>query len=123
LGTKGNYNESGEGDALRAAISQMTVNITSQINKKPWSCRIAQVGQGRIYLSAGTDSGLEVGQKLKVFSQGAEIKDPDTGLVIGREEEELGTLEIANHAGDRLSVGRMVSGRSPSKGDVCRLDD
>lgn len=123
MGTRGNYNESLEGDALRAAISQMTVNITSQINKKPWSCRVAQVNQGHVYLSAGTDSGLEVGQKLKVFSQGAAIKDPDTGLVIGHEEEELGTLQVVNHAGDRLSVGRMVQGRSPSKGDICRLEE
>src|SRR3989338_79002 len=77
LGTKGGYSESIEGDSLRAAVSMLIENITSQINKKPWSTRIAQVANGKIYLSAGTESGLEVGQKLKVFSQGAEIRDPD----------------------------------------------
>lgn len=120
LGTKGGYSESSEGDA-RAAISQLVVNITSQINKKPWSSRIVQVANGKIYLSAGTDSGLEVGQKLTVFSQGAEIKDPDSGIVLGREEEKLGTLEVTNHAGDRLSLGKMLDGRTPSKGDLVRL--
>ena len=121
MGTKGGYAESIEGDALRAAISELIVNITSQINRKPWSSRIAQVGNGKIYLSAGTESGLEVGQKLKVFSQGAEIKDPDSGIVLGREEEELGELEVTNHAGEKLSVAKLTKGRSPSKGDVCRL--
>ena len=123
MGTKGGYAESIEGDALRAAISQLIVNITSQINKKPWSSRIVQVSGGKIYLSAGTESGLEVGQKLKVYAQGAEIKDTDSGLVLGREEEEIGELEVTNHAGDKLSVGKVTKGRTPSKGDVCRLID
>lgn len=121
LGTQGSYAESIEGDALRAAVSQLITNIASQINKKPWSCRIAQVSAGKIYLSAGTESGLEVGQKLKVFSQGAEIKDPDSGIVLGREEEEIGQLQIASHAGEKLSLGQVVKGRSPQKGDICRL--
>ena len=121
MGTKGGYAESIEGDALRAAVSELIVNITSQINKKPWSSRIAQVANGKVYLSAGTESGLEVGQKLKVFSQGAEIRDPDSGLVLGREEEETGEMEVINHAGDKLSVGKVIKGRTPSKGDICRL--
>ena len=121
MGTQGGYAESIEGDALRAAISQLIENITSQINKKPWSCRIPQVSPGKIYLSAGTESGLEVGQKLKVFSQGAEIKDPDSGIVLGREEEEIGQVEVASHAGEKLSLAKLVKGRSPQKGDLCRL--
>lgn len=121
LGTQGSYAESIEGDALRGAVSQLITNITSQINKKPWSCRIPQVSQGKIYLSAGTESGLSVGQKLKVFSQGAEIKDPESGLTLGREEEEIGLLEVTSHAGEKLSLAKVVKGRSPQKGDLCRL--
>lgn len=123
LGTKGGYAESIEGDALRAALSQLAENITSQVNRKPWSSRIVQVAQGKVYLNAGTESGLSVGQKLRVYSQGPEIKDPDSGMVLGREEEELGEMEITNHAGDMLSVGKMVKGRTPAKGDVARLLD
>jgi hypothetical protein len=123
MGTRGGYAESMEGDVLRAAISQLTVNITSQINRKPWSCRIALVSGERIFMSAGSESGLEVGQKLRVYSQGAEIKDPDSGLVIGRDEEEIGILEVMNHSGDKMSVGKMVKGNMPKKGDLCRLKD
>src|SRR3989338_3491637 len=73
MGTQGSYAESIEGDALRAAVSQLIENISSQINKKSWSCRVAQVSQGKIYLNAGKESGLEAGLKLKVFSLGEEI--------------------------------------------------
>ena len=123
MGTKGGYAETIEGDALRAAVAQMTKNITYQVNKKPWSCRVAQVAGGNIYLSAGTESGLKEGQKLKVVSQGQEIKDPDSGMVLGREEQELGVLEIVNHSNERLSVAKMVQGSTPKKGDLCRLKD
>ena len=121
MGTQGGYAESIEGDALRAAVSQLIENITSQINKKAWSCRVAQVNQGKIYLNAGREAGLEEGLKLKVFSLGAEIKDPDSGIVLGREEEELGQMEVASFFGENGSIGKMVKGRSPQKGDLCRF--
>ncbi|OGR96740.1 MAG: hypothetical protein A2902_01680 [Elusimicrobia bacterium RIFCSPLOWO2_01_FULL_64_13] len=121
MGTQGSYAESIEGDSLRAAISQLIENITSQINKKPWSCRVALVSQGKIYLNAGKESGLETGQKLKVFSLGAEIKDPESGIVLGKEEEEIGQLQIASFFGENGSIGKTIRGRSPQKGDLCRL--
>ena len=64
-----------------------------------------------------------MGQKLKILSQAAEIKDPDSGIVLGREESELGIVEVAAHSGDRLSVAKLVKGRMPQKGDLCRLVD
>ena len=121
MGTKGGYAESIEGDSLRAAVSQLIENITSQINKKPWSCRVAQVSSGKIYLNAGLEAGLEAGQKLSVFSLGAEIKGAESGLVIGQEEEELGEREISSFFGENGSIGRMLRGRTPKTGDLCRL--
>ena len=121
LGTRGGYAESIEGDALRAAISQMIVNITSQINKKPWSCRVADVEGTTVYLDAGLESGLKVGQKLVAFKLGREIKSPQTGLVIGRTEERLGELEIDSFFGENGSKAVMKNGRSPGPGDLCRM--
>lgn len=123
MGTKGGYAESIEGDALRAALSQLTINITSQINKKPWSCRVAQVAAGKVYLNAGREAGLENGQKLKVFGLGAEIKDPDSGLVIGKEEEDLGELQISSFFGENGAIGIMKGGRMPKKGDLARMEE
>ncbi|MBI2118720.1 MAG: hypothetical protein HYT97_03730 [Elusimicrobia bacterium] len=121
LGTRGGYAESIEGDALRAAVSQMTINITSQINKKPWSCRVADVDGSTVYLDAGMDSGLEVGQKLAAYKLGREIKSPQTGLVIGRTEEKLGELVIDSFFGENGSKAIVKTGRSPGSGDLCRM--
>ena len=121
MGNQSKYDETLEGEALRAAIVKFVDNIISQVNKKPWSCRVAAVKDGKIYLNAGLEAGLDVGTKLKVFSQGAEIVDPTTGLVLGQEENEIGTLKVASHFGDNGSVADLVSGNLPKAKDLCRM--
>jgi curli biogenesis system outer membrane secretion channel CsgG len=121
MGNQSKYDETLEGEALRAAIVKFTDNIISQVNRKPWSCRVAAVEDGSIYLNAGQFSGVEVGQKLKVFSQGKEIKDPTTGLIIGRTEKEIGTLKVQSYLGEDGSVAVVTSGSTPAQGALVRL--
>ena len=121
MGNQSKYDETLEGEALRAAIVKFTDNIISQVNRKPWSCRVAAVKDGRIYLNAGLEAGVQVGQKLKVFSQGAAITDPDTGILLGYEERELGTLKIASYFGDNGAIADVVSGNVPQPKALCRL--
>jgi hypothetical protein len=82
---------------------------------------VAAVKNGSIYLNAGQESGLEVGQKLDVFSQGAEIIDPSSGVSLGREEEKIGTLKIESYMGDSASIATVISGSTPNVKDLCRL--
>jgi hypothetical protein len=123
MGNQSKYDETLEGEALRAAIVKFTDNIISQVNKKPWSCLVAAVEDGVIYLNAGLEAGLEIGQKLRVFSQGREIKDPSTGLVIGRTEKEIAVVKVASYFGDNGAVAQPLSGESPRQGSLCRLAD
>ncbi|MEK7742766.1 MAG: CsgG/HfaB family protein, partial [Elusimicrobiota bacterium] len=99
LGTRGGYDETLEGKALRAAIVQFTDNIVSQVNKKPWSCRIAGVRDGSVYLNAGPNMGVEKGLKLDCFHMGREIIDPTTGLTLGNEETPLGRFRVTGPLG------------------------
>jgi len=125
MGTKGGYDETIEGEALRAAIVQFVTNIDSQLNKKAWSCMIADASGDEIYLNAGQDSGMRVGMKLDCFSQRGEILDPRSNLVIGHREEYLGVVEIQRYCGDTgdCSIARMVNaaGGAPKAKDICRL--
>jgi len=123
MGNQSKYDETLEGEALRAAIVKFVDNIISQVNKKPWSCRVAAVSNGTIYLNAGLESGLQVGQKLKVFYQGANIVDPTTGLVLGQEEKEIGTIKIASFFGENGSVANVVNGSMPEPKALCRLEE
>ncbi|MBI4054548.1 MAG: hypothetical protein HY402_00285 [Elusimicrobia bacterium] len=121
LGTRGGYDETLEGEALRAAIVQFVDNIVSQVNQKPWSCRVADVVGQDVYLNAGKASGLERGMVLSVFHLGRPIQDPDSGLVIGHTEEPLGPLEVVRFFGEDGAIGRMRGGRIPSPKDIARL--
>jgi curli biogenesis system outer membrane secretion channel CsgG len=123
VGTKGGYDETIEGDALRAAIVKFVDNIISQVNKKPWSCLVAQTKNQDVFLNAGNGSGLKVGDKLKVFNLGDEITDPATGKVIGRDEQEIGMIQVNRFFGENGSVAKVVSGTMPSIGDICRLQE
>ncbi len=123
MGNQSKYDETLEGEALRAAIVQFMTNLSSQLNKKPWSCRVAAVEEGQVYLNAGIESGLQVGQKLDVFSQGKEIKDPNTGIVLGRTESKIGSLKVVSFFGDDGSIGSVTSGEVPKVSALCRLAD
>jgi curli biogenesis system outer membrane secretion channel CsgG len=121
MGNQSKYDETLEGEALRAAIVKFMDNLTSQINKKAWSCRVAAVEDGSVYLNAGDESGLTVGQKLNVFSQGKEIKDPSTGLVIGRTEKQIGSMKVDSFFGENGSIASVTSGTTPAPGYLVRL--
>jgi len=127
LGTRGGYDETLEGKALRAAISKFTENIVSQVNKKPWSCRIAAVNGETVYLNAGPSMGIEKGAELDCFHLGKAIMDPTTGLVLGNEEVPLGRVEVMGPLGDsgEGSTARFTRPAGPTAAakDICRLAD
>ncbi|MDA8243728.1 MAG: hypothetical protein M0025_06360 [Elusimicrobia bacterium] len=125
MGTKGGYDETLEGEALRAAVVQFVTNIASQLNKKPWSCMIADASGEELYLNAGQDSGVEEGLELDCYRQGAEIRDPRSNLVIGHREQYLGRAEVERYCGESgdCSIAKLAkaAGPSPKAGDICRL--
>lgn len=125
MGTKGGYDETLEGEALRAALVQFVTNAASQLNKKPWSCMVADASGGELYINAGQDSGVEAGLDLDCYRQGAAIRDPRTNQVIGHREEYIGRAEVERYCGEGgdCSVARLVKngGADAKAGDVCRL--
>ena len=124
MGTKGGYDETLEGEALRAALVQFVDNAASQLNKKAWSCMVADASGDELYLNAGQDSGLETGVKLDCYRQGAEIRDPRSNLVIGHREEYLGRAEVERYCGEGgdCAVARMSKANGAAKAkDICRL--
>ena len=123
LGTRQGYDESLEQEALRAAIVKFVNNIVVQVERKPWSCRVADADGASIYLNAGSESNLPIGKTLAIYKIGREIKDPTTGLSIGNTEEQIGEVKVARYFGDDGSVAELVKGSMPNKGDIARLKE
>ncbi len=124
MGTRGGYDETLEGEALRAAIVKFVDNISNQLNKKPWSATIADAYGDEIYINAGSNSNINIGLKLSCYKQGKEIRDPKSNLIIGYREEYLGDFEVIRYCGDsgECSVAKAIKmEQTPKAGDICRL--
>ncbi|MGZ3703791.1 MAG: hypothetical protein ACXWSD_18700, partial [Bdellovibrionota bacterium] len=67
-------------------------------------------------------TGLQIGDIMKVNSQGTDIFDPDSGLFLGRTPGDLkGTLEVVEFFGEDGAITRVHSGANFLEGDVIQL--
>jgi len=62
------------------------------------------------YINLGVSAGIRNGDRLRVFRAGEEIKDPETGEVLGNIETESGLVEVVEVMRPKLSRVRVVSG-------------
>ena len=99
------------GKSVREAIRVAVTKVCERTDKLPWEAKVASVsGQGTddspklLYLNFGKDAGIAVGTDLDVFKLGAAVIDPDSKVVIGREEDALlGHCKVRT-VNDKLSI-------------------
>lgn len=120
-GAKG-YDETLEGKALRAAVSQFIDNLIQRMEAIPWSGKIAAVDGGEIVINAGQKTGLVIGNRLRVFGEGQEVIDPDTKLSLGRKPgREKGEIVVTDFFGEDAAICRLVSGDGIAVNDIVKL--
>lgn len=54
-----------------------------------------------------------------VYEKGEELIDPQTGLSLGAEEEELGVIEVTS-VKEKYSIAQSLKGYGFSRGDIIR---
>ncbi|OGS23792.1 MAG: hypothetical protein A2297_02445 [Elusimicrobia bacterium RIFOXYB2_FULL_48_7] len=121
MGGRSGYDETLEGEALRAAIVKFVNNIIDKIDQMEWYCYVAEVDNDNIYLDSGKESGLAVNSKLKVTRPGKPIISKSTGVTIGNVENDVGMIEVVKYLGENGAVAKVVSGEKPQPGDICRV--
>lgn len=84
------------------------------------SGKIANVDGGTIYVNVGSEAGVKEGDEFNVMRVGKQIKDPDTGEVLGQEESKVGRLRISAVKGPRLSLATPVNGTGFRAGDTLK---
>src|SRR5664280_2933859 len=82
--------------------------------------KIAKADGGTLYVNAGSEAGVKEGDEFNVYRVGEQIKDPDTGEVLGANEVKVGRVRITNVMGPRLSTAVPVSGSGYRAGDTLR---
>lgn len=90
--------------------------------KLDWMGRVARIIGTRIYINAGRSAGINIGDILKVVTEGEEIYDPASGAIIGLSEGQVkGTLEVVDYLSDDGAVCILHSGGSVTEGDFVQL--
>ncbi len=74
----------------------------------------------QITINRGDGSGVEMDQIWHVFALGKELKDPDTGEVLGRQEVMVGKVKISNIT-PRLSTAEILEDTGIAEGAILRL--
>ncbi len=124
MGSKAGYDPDLRDGALRDALTKAMVNMMKKLGTRRWNGRVAQVDGRSLYINAGQRSGLNVGDKLKVFRPGKAIIDPVTKVKLGTTENLIGEAIIQqNDIGDAmdLSIAEPTSGSGFAPGDIVKF--
>lgn len=82
--------------------------------------KIAKADGPTLYLNVGSEAGIKEGEEYDVYRVGEQIKDPDTGEVLGTNETKVGRVKVTAIKGPRLSMAVPVGQGSFKPGDALR---
>jgi hypothetical protein len=108
--------------ATKLAIGKLIKPIWEKTKKKEWFGRVAKIAGKKIYINAGIESGVKIGDIMKVLTPTQDIFDPVSGALIGKTKGEVkSTVEITDFFGNNGAVGIIHSGGNVSPGDQVTL--
>jgi curli biogenesis system outer membrane secretion channel CsgG len=118
-----NFNKTPLGLAVRDAVIEAAGFIVGQTREIQWTGRIVYEEDGAVFMNAGADSGVKVGDTFTLSTVERELIDPSTGVSLGRIEKELGHVRIEQVQG-KYSIAKRLAGTFPiRRGDVVRATE
>jgi hypothetical protein len=108
--------------AVRVGVRKSIPKIAELASKLDWVGRVAKIIGNKVYLNAGRDSGINIGDILKIITEGQEIFDPETGALIGMSKGDMkGTIEVIDYFGTDGAIAILHSGGQVLEGDFVQL--
>ena len=108
--------------AVRVAVRKSVPKVVELASKLDWVGRVAKIIGTKVYLNAGRESGINIGDILKIITEGTEIYDPETGALIGMSKGDMkGTIEVVDYFGTEGSIAILHSGGQVLEGDFVQL--
>lgn len=122
--TSSNFANTVLGEAVNAATDMLATDIQSSSTRIPTKevkieGLVADVSGETLVLNIGTRAGVKVGDRYSLRRVGREIRDPATGKVIRRIEENVGEVTITE-ADETSSVGKYAGPGGVKVGDAVR---
>jgi len=101
------------------SVDELSMAISSYFPKVQGEVKAAQAGN--LTIALGKKDGLMPGMVLSLWRDGKEILHPVTGAVIGRAEEEIGSVEITATGETSSTAVVRKKLRDPQPGDKARI--
>jgi len=116
------WNDTDIGKAAREAIDETVTLIAKNMAKVPWSGRVIKMSDdGTVIMKPGSEANVTADMEFDVFRPGEELKDPDTGLVLGHEEKKVGRIRVTEDMLEgKAARAKVLSGTGFQTGDVVR---
>lgn len=113
------YQKSPLGKATTTAIDKAVEMIIKKMEKRPWTCKVADFDteSKEIAINAGSEAGVAEGDLFNVMRVTKVIKDPDTGQVIGKRTTKVGVVKVAQ-VDKKLAFCKVIEGEGFQTGDV-----
>jgi len=109
-------------NAVNIALQGVSEGIIRGLAGLEWSTTVATVEGDKIYLNAGKSTGLKIGDELEIYNPGRQVKNPTTGVSLGRLPGTLqGKVKIDQLFGFDAAEAKVVSGGNITSGDIVRL--
>ena len=107
------------GRASREAIDGAVKFIIAKLGDAPWEARVIRADGADIYLNAGAENDIKVGEQFNIYRAGEALIDPASGTRLGTPDKLIGMI-VVKAVKPKYSVAAMVSGEKPERNDVVR---
>lgn len=117
---KNRFDDSLVGKATREAIEDIVKLLDDKGAAIPWQAKIITVKGNTVFINAGSEAGVQVGDVFYIYSKGEELIDPDTGISLGSIESKIGKIEVTNNniGNGKASQCVIKEGSGFKKGDL-----
>lgn len=103
--------------SLGKALTELAGKTKSAVDLLPWYAKVVAIDGDRIYVNAGSEAGVVIGQQLRLHRPGKVV--PGLGYALG---DRNGTLEITGLVGTNGAYGVVKEGKGIQTDDLVALE-
>jgi curli biogenesis system outer membrane secretion channel CsgG len=108
------------GEASMQAIKNAVAAIAENMKEIPWRGRVVSADQGTVFINAGMNSGIKVGDVIEIHEKRRELRDPETGEVLDFETARIGVAKISSIR-EKVAIAQILDGSGGNSGDIVML--
>ena len=110
------YSKTPMGQAVRETVVEAAGYIVQHLYSVDWSGQVVDTMGMQIFINAGSESGVEIGDTFQVTSVAKELIDPSSGMVLGRIEQQMGDIRI-EQVNAKYAIARAMGDFPVRRGD------